>query len=229
MPPEARCESGLRRLRPRARQTGNSCVSSRPSSESPGHLFGLPPDPRIGERRLPFRGSTSRRSWIACTKARSMDYQELREDLDRVLEDLIERNQRAPIIVEGEYDRRSLRALGIRGDIRVLNRGNSILRLCESIAEDHRHAIILTDWDVRGGRIARMLRDGLSANGVKYDDEIRARLALLCRRDIKDVESLHGFVERVSEKAAVRDQQRPSHRYYSERARARDVRRRSRN
>ena len=157
-----------------------------------------------------------------------MDYQDLREDLDRVLEDLIDRNQHAPVIVEGEYDRRSLRALGVRGDIRVLNRGNSILRLCESIAEDHREAIILTDWDVRGGRIARKLREGLVANGLRYDDEIRARLTLLCRRDIRDVESLHGFVERVTEKAAVRDQQRPSHRYYSEKARSRDARRRSR-
>lgn len=157
-----------------------------------------------------------------------MDYEAIHEDLERVLEDLIEKNRRAPIIVEGEYDRRALLELGVLGEIRVLNRGNSVLALCEAIARDHREAIILTDWDVRGGRIARHLRDALHASGVRYDDELRARLAVLCRKDIKDVESLHTFAERVEALAATGIQQRPSKRYYSERVRRRDDRRRSR-
>ncbi len=157
-----------------------------------------------------------------------MDYEAIHEELGRVLEDLIEKNGRVPIIVEGEYDRRALRELGVPGEIRVLNRGNSVLALCESIARDHREAIILTDWDVRGGRIARHLRDALTANGVRYDEELRARLAILCRKDIKDVESLHRFADRIASLAAAGDQQRPSKRYYSEAARRRDDRRRSR-
>ncbi len=157
-----------------------------------------------------------------------MDYVELHEDLERVLDDLIEKNRAVPVIVEGEYDRRALEQLGVLGDIRVLNRGNSVLALCESIAREYREAIILTDWDVRGGRIARHLRDALTATGLRYDDQLRARLAILCRKDIKDVESLHRFVERVETLAARGDQQRPSKRYYSEAMRRRDDRRRSR-
>jgi len=157
-----------------------------------------------------------------------MDYVQLSEDLDRVLDDLIEKNRTAPIIVEGAYDRRALEQLGVLGDIRVLNRGNSVLALCETIAREYREAIILTDWDVRGGRIARHLRDALTASGVRYDDALRARLTILCRKDIKDVESLSRFAERVTAIAASRNQQRPSKRFYSERARSRDVRRRSR-
>ncbi len=157
-----------------------------------------------------------------------MDYVELHEDLERVLDDLIEKNRSVPVIVEGEYDRRALEQLGVVGDIRVLNRGNSVLALCESIARQYREAIILTDWDVRGGRIARHLRDALTATGVRYDDQLRARLTILCRKDIKDVESLHRFAERIEALAASRNQQRPSKRFYSERARTRDVRRRSR-
>lgn len=157
-----------------------------------------------------------------------MDYAELREDLGQVLDDLIEKNRLAPIIVEGEYDRRALHELGVRGDIRVLNRGNSVLALCEAISREYREAIILTDWDVRGGRIARQLRDALTASGVRYDDQLRARLTILCRKDIKDVESLDRFAERIETLAATGDQQRPSKRYYAERARRRDVRRRSR-
>ncbi len=157
-----------------------------------------------------------------------MDYEALNEDLQRVLEDLIEKSRSMPVIVEGEWDRRALESLGVDGDIRVLNRGNRILALAESIARDHRGAIILTDWDARGGRLARSLRDALEACGVRYDDDLRARLTILCRKDIKDVESLHRFAERIAEMAASRNQQRPSKRYYSDRVARRDTRRRSR-
>ena len=156
-----------------------------------------------------------------------MDYEQLHEDLKRVLDDLIEKNEAAPIIVEGEYDRRSLRGLGIEGEIRLINEGSTVFGLCESIARRHREAIILTDWDIRGGRLARQLRDGLSANGVKFDEDLRARLTRLCRKDITDVESLHVFVERVAEHASSRYRQRPSKRWYADRVQRRDTRRRS--
>ncbi len=156
------------------------------------------------------------------------DWDRLHEDLGRVLEDLVEKNRRAPIVVEGEYDKRSLRALGVTGDIRMINQGSTVFGLCESIAATHREAIILTDWDVRGGRLARQLRDALSANGVRFDEDIRARLTRLCRKDITDVESLHTFVDRVGERASSRDRQRPSKRWYADRVQRRDTRRRSR-
>ena len=156
-----------------------------------------------------------------------MDWEQLHTDLQRVLEDLSEKNRRAPIIVEGEYDKRSLRALGITGDIRMINQGSTVFGLCESIAAHHRDAIILTDWDVRGGRLARQLRDGLAANGVRFDEDLRARLTVLCGKDITDVESLHGFVDRVAERASVGYRQRPSKRWYADRVQKRDTRRRS--
>ncbi len=157
-----------------------------------------------------------------------MDWEELYQDLSKVLEDLAEKNRLAPIIVEGEYDRRALRALGVEGDVRLINEGSTIFGLCESIAASHREAIILTDWDVRGGRLARQLRDGLAANGVRFDEELRARLTRLCRKDITDVESLHTFVERVSEHVASGHRQRDSKRWYSNQVFRRDNRRRSR-
>src|SRR2546430_14505320 len=81
-----------------------------------------------------------------------MDWDRLHEDLEKVLEDLADKNRHAPIIVEGEYDRRSLRALGVTGDIRMINEGSTVFRLCETIAATNREAIILTDLDIRGGR-----------------------------------------------------------------------------
>jgi dTMP kinase len=157
-----------------------------------------------------------------------MDWEQLHQDLGKVLEDLAEKNRRAPIIVEGEYDRRALRGLGMKGDVRLVNEGSTVFALCESIAAGHREAIILTDWDVRGGRLARQLRDGLAANGVKFDEELRARLTRLCRKDITDVESLGTFVERVSDHVSAGDRHRDSKRWYADRAFRRDNRRRSR-
>src|SRR5207253_4962033 len=156
-----------------------------------------------------------------------MDWEQLHVDLEKVIEDLAEKNRLAPIIVEGEYDRRALRALGVEGDVRLINEGSTSFGLCESIAASHREAIILTDWDVRGGRLARQLRDALAANGVRFDEELRARLTRLCRKDITDVESLHTFVERVAEHASSRYRQRPSKRWYSDRVQRRDTGRRS--
>src|SRR5947199_197862 len=75
------------------------------------------------------------------------------------------------------------------------------------------------DWE--------QLHDALSANGVRFDGDLRARLTRLCRKDITDVESLHGFVERVAERVSVGYRQRPSKRWYAERVQKRDTRRRS--
>jgi dTMP kinase len=155
------------------------------------------------------------------------NWDQLYEDLQKTIEDLAEKNRDAPIIVEGEYDRRALRALGILGHVRLVNEGSTIFGLCESIASGHREAIILTDWDVRGGRLARQLREGLSANGVRFDEDIRARLTRLCRKDITDVESLHVFVERVSDHVTSGQGQRASKRWYTDRAVQRNNRRRS--
>src|SRR5437899_11532678 len=126
-----------------------------------------------------------------------MDWDRLHEDLEKVLEDLADKNRHAPIIVEGEYDRRSLRALGVTGDIRMINEGSTVFHLCETIAATNREAIILTDWDQRGGWLARQRRDPLSANGVRFDGDSRSRLTWLCRTDKTAVESLHLFVECV--------------------------------
>ncbi len=156
------------------------------------------------------------------------NWDQLYEDLQKTIEDLAEKNRDGPIIVEGEYDRRALRALGILGHVRLVNEGSTIFGLCESIASGHREAIILTDWDVRGGRLARQLRDALAANGVRFDEDIRARLTRLCRKDITDVESLHTFVERVSEHVASGQRQRASKRWYTDQVLQRDNRRRSR-
>ncbi len=119
------------------------------------------------------------------------------EKVEKVLEELNEHNLESPIIVEGEHDESALRELGINGKIIILNQGMSILHVCEDIAKLYECAIILTDWDRKGGVLAHMLKEKLAANAVRYNQDIRARLSMLCKKEIKDVESLPGYLERL--------------------------------
>src|SRR3990172_6439778 len=129
-----------------------------------------------------------------------MSLEDVYDRLVEVLGELVEANEDAPVVVEGERDVKALRALGLTGEIVTLHRGVTVFHLCERLAADHRRVVILTDWDVRGGQLARLLRDGLAANGVKYDDDLRARLAALCQKDIKAVEDLQTYGGRLGQR-----------------------------
>ncbi len=149
--------------------------------------------------------------------ADAVDPEERLEFLTAALEDLAEANRTAPVVVEGDRDVRALRSLGLRGEVVSLNRGAPVFATCEALAARHRDAIVLTDWDHRGGRLARLLREGLAANGVRVNMDLRARLTILCRKDIKDVESLPGFLERVGRDASGRVRGKASKRWYARR------------
>jgi dTMP kinase len=126
------------------------------------------------------------------------------------------------VIVEGARDVRALRALGLRGAIEPLNSGAAVFALCERLGRSTARAVILTDWDRRGGQLARRLRDGLAANGVAGLEDVRSRLARLTQKEIQDVESLDTLVARA--RAALEEGRtagKPSKRYYAHRPRGR--------
>jgi dTMP kinase len=127
-----------------------------------------------------------------------MRVQERYDQVLQAIEDLREASLKAPVIVEGKNDGRALRSLGIRGAIIRLNSGSSVFQVCEDVSRQYSEAVILTDWDHRGGHLCRLLMEGLAANGVRYNVEIRARLTRLCKKEVKDVEGLATLVERIS-------------------------------
>jgi 5S rRNA maturation endonuclease (ribonuclease M5) len=124
------------------------------------------------------------------------------EQLEKVLQELEVLSEDTPVIVEGVRDRSALKQLGITKNVLPLNRGKSVFSFCEDLAKEAKRAIILTDWDRRGGQLARMLKDGLEANGVRVNDKIRMQIVVLSKKEAKDIESLPTFIDRL--KAAPR-------------------------
>ena len=126
-----------------------------------------------------------------------MDPSETLERLLRLLEELDEASRTVPVIVEGRHDRKALEELGVTGNIVVLNDGHSVLHTCEELSKQHRTAIIMTDWDHKGGQLSRLLIDALESCDMKFDNDYRASISYLAKKETKDVEGLPAYVSRL--------------------------------
>lgn len=119
-----------------------------------------------------------------------MDDGERLEALEALLLRLGEAAESSILLVEGSKDVDALRSVGIDGEFYCVQSGGGPLRAAEHVWRAGRPAVILTDWDRRGGSLADDLRRDLESLCVPYDDGIRRELAVLCRQYSKDVESL---------------------------------------
>ena len=126
-----------------------------------------------------------------------MDPRETLETLEEILDELDEASKIMPIIVEGLKDRMALRSLNINGYVVILNDGESVLNTCEKLARKWGAAIIFTDWDTKGGQLAKSLAESLAISGMSYDSEYRASISRLVKKDIKDVEGLPPLIQRL--------------------------------
>lgn len=119
------------------------------------------------------------------------------EQLDKILSDLRERADKgAVIIVEGRKDVESLSRLGLKGDI-ILASQQPLLELTETLSRKDKEIILLTDWDKKGGMIARKIIKYLLNYGIMPNTEIRGRIRTLVKKRIKDIESLNNYVNRL--------------------------------
>ncbi|MCX6669200.1 MAG: topoisomerase [Methanothrix sp.] len=106
--------------------------------------------------------------------------------------------QGAAIIVEGRRDEQALRALGLKGPVIMASR-RSALHLAEDAARSFAQIVLLTDWDEKGDEMAKTIELHLRSAGSRPDLEIRSRLKKLVKKEIKDVESLSFYVDRMRE------------------------------
>jgi len=118
-------------------------------------------------------------------------------EIEEVLDELRELSEDHIILIEGIKDKKALSSIGIDGEVFMIQSEGGPIRAAEYVYEHGGEAVILTDWDRKGGIIAHELEGQLSALGVEYDISIRAKLSFLCKKYIKDVESLDTLLERL--------------------------------
>ena len=104
------------------------------------------------------------------------------------------------IVVEGDRDRTSLRRLGLSGPIVKVHRGRPLAGTAHDLVGHSRRVIVLTDWDVEGGHLARRLREFLEAERLVLDLDYRRRLARIVRGELVHVEGLYGWARRLAER-----------------------------
>ena len=120
------------------------------------------------------------------------------EILEEILNELESLSETHIALIEGNKDRRSLDNLGLckLRTIEVQREGGP-LKAAERLYEMNMPAVILTDWDDRGNRIEKGLREQLDSLCIEYNIDIRSRLRDICIKDIKDVESLDSLYGRL--------------------------------
>ncbi|NLX48133.1 MAG: Toprim subdomain protein [Euryarchaeota archaeon] len=131
-------------------------------------------------------------------------HRERLEEIQEVLDELIARDPKTVILVEGMKDRGALTILGVRGEMVQVQSSDGIFAIAERLAKEGKSAIIMTDWDRKGGQLGRLLRNALSSNSVPYDDRLRQRLVMVAKQDVKDVQSLPSLYSRLVQEVQVR-------------------------
>jgi len=102
----------------------------------------------------------------------------------------------AIIIVEGRKDVESLRSLGVNGEIKLSSQ-KPLLDFTEQLSRRGKDIVLLTDWDRKGGMVARKIIDYLHAYGIMPNTDIRARIGFLVKKRIKDIESLSRYIGKL--------------------------------
>lgn len=104
------------------------------------------------------------------------------------------------LVVEGERDRAALSALQVRGDVVALHHGQPLAHVAHRVAERARTVVVLTDWDTKGGQLARRFRGFLEAMPLRLDLDYRRRLARAVRGEVAHVEGLAGWARRAADR-----------------------------
>lgn len=120
------------------------------------------------------------------------------EEIGRELDRLRGLSEDHVILIEGRKDRRALRWLGVEGDMFQIQSGGGPIKAAEYVERHGGKAVVLTDWDSRGGRLAATLRELFGPDNRDVDFSVREGLSRLSRHYVKDVEALDSLVQRLS-------------------------------
>ncbi len=105
----------------------------------------------------------------------------------------------AVVLVEGEKDRRALVRLGLSSPIALVHQGQRLPTIAQALAAHHKRAIVLTDWDRKGGQLAERLSELLEGADIEVNRETRQRLARVLRGELVHVEGLYRWATHLAE------------------------------
>jgi len=119
------------------------------------------------------------------------------EKINNLLQNLAnEAGKGTPIIVEGRRDCRTLNNIGIKGNFFCLKSTGSILSDQLDKIEGT-EVILLVDFDKEGKKLAKKIGSHLSHRGIKVRRFYWKRIKVLIGKDVKDVEGIHSYLERL--------------------------------
>lgn len=125
------------------------------------------------------------------------------EQLKKLIEALISSSESgAAIIVEGRKDESSLRRLGVRKGIFCLKALNKNFHDFMFEVEKAKEAILMVDFDKEGKKMAKKLIEELTRSKVKVNDSVWRRVRNLTRPEVKGVEELADYIEKISRRAS---------------------------
>lgn len=117
------------------------------------------------------------------------------DSLIDALDKLRELSQDMPVIVEGKKDERSLRELGVEGEIFKVQSAPSLVEFSDSLANRYREVVLFTDLDRAGKKIAKVVKKYLTDKGVKVNVRIAKKIMLSL--DTVEAESVSRLVEKA--------------------------------
>jgi len=96
--------------------------------------------------------------------------------------------------------------LGVKGPILCLKaQGKSFFEFLEGIGSS-RKIIVLTDFDMEGKKLAKMLVNELSKKRIEADDSIWKQVGALVRQDIHTVQELGNCIEGMQRRVGTAEE-----------------------
>ncbi len=121
------------------------------------------------------------------------------EELQKLIERLIScADNGASIIVEGKKDELSLKRLGVKKGVLCLKASDKNFYDFTSLIKGE--AILMVDFDKEGEKLNRKLISELTQMKIKVDNSIWRRIKALTRPEVKGVEDLANYVEKIKVK-----------------------------
>lgn len=127
-------------------------------------------------------------------------YERTFEGLSKTLEKLSRKGALGvPIIVEGKKDVAALMKLGIRGKTLTIKDSGKILEdsLDRTLGSE---VVVFVDFDRHGSELAKEIAIYMESRKVKADLAVWREIRALVRRDLKDVEGLPSYLERLKKR-----------------------------